>query len=196
MTRRAATFLVLALSACIPAGQQPSSVPAPATIARTPIFEIQGEGHTSGLAGSEVIAAGVVTAVVRRERDAGFFMQDPRGDDNPRTSDAIFVDMSGKDPAGLPSRGDFVEVTGTVEERGRENHLSVTLLADPALRTIRRGDALPPHVVLGNDGRPMPRGSVSSEAMQTYAPELHEGTRTTSKATARSSITYSLPARW
>ncbi|MGZ5431712.1 MAG: endonuclease/exonuclease/phosphatase family protein [Thermoanaerobaculia bacterium] len=172
MMLRATAILIVALSACTPAGQQPSSVPVPATIARTPIFEIQGEGHTSRLAGSEVIAAGVVTAVVRRERDAGFFIQDPRGDDNPRTSDAIFVDTSGNSTE-LPSPGDFVEVTGTVEERGRENHLSVTLLADPALRTIRRGDPLPTPVVLGNDGRPIPRGSVSSERMQIYAPELH-----------------------
>jgi uncharacterized protein len=168
---RAAALLILALTACIPAGQ--SSVPVPATIALTPIFEIQGEGHASGLAGSEVTAAGVVTAVVRRERDAGFFLQDPRGDDNPRTSDAVFVDMSGKDPSELPSRGDFVAVKGTVEERGRENHLSVTLLATPSVRTIRRGDPLPSPVVLGRDGRPIPRKSVSSEAMQTYSPELH-----------------------
>lgn len=172
MMRRAAALLVLALSACVPAGRHPSSVPVPAAIARTPIFEIQGEGHTSGRAGSAVVAEGVVTAVVGRERDAGFFLQDPRGDDNPRTSDAIFVDTSGTSTA-LPSRGDFVEVTGTVEERGRENLLTVTLLAGPAVRTIRRGDPLPSPVVLGNDGRPIPRRSVSSEGMQTYAPELH-----------------------
>lgn len=170
MTRHTAlSLLLLSLLACSQATQTPSAASRPIT----PIFEIQGEGHASRFAGTEVIAAGVVTAVVRRERDAGFFMQDPRGDDNPRTSDAVFVDMSGRDPIELPSLGDFVEVIGTVEERGRENQLTVTLLANPVVRTIRRGDALPTPVVLGKEGRPFPRGSVSSEAMKTYAPEGH-----------------------
>jgi uncharacterized protein len=171
--RAALSLLLLALLACSQATQPPSSATPAASRSITPIFEIQGEGHVSRLAGSLVTAAGVVTAVVRRERDAGFFMQDPRGDDNPRTSDALFVDMTGQDATELPARGDFVEVTGTVEERGREHHLSVTLLAGPAVRTIRRGDPLPPSVVVGKDGRPIPRGSVSSEAMQSYAPHLH-----------------------
>lgn len=142
-------------------------------VTHTPIFAVQGEGHTSPLLGVEVTVQGVVTAVVSRERDAGFFVQDPRGDGNPRTSDALFVDMVKRPADEIPAIGDFVEVAGIVDERGRENQLTVTVIAKPVLRIIRGGDALPAPVVIGRNGRAIPTGSVASEGMRTHAPELH-----------------------
>jgi uncharacterized protein len=53
----------------------------------TPIYEIQGEGAESPLAGERVNTVGIVTAVGL----AGFYLQDPVGDDNPLTSDGIYV---------------------------------------------------------------------------------------------------------
>ena len=51
------------------------------------IYEIQGAGHASPVAGLPVITTGIVTAV-----DAiGFYMQDPTGDGDDDTSDGIFV---------------------------------------------------------------------------------------------------------
>jgi uncharacterized protein len=144
-----------------------------APVTNTPIFAVQGEGHISPLVGTEVTVRGVVTAVVTRERDAGFFVQDPRGDGNPRTSDALFVDMASRPAEELPSIGDSVEVIGTVEERGRENQLSVTLIANPVVQTLRRGDPLPAPIAIGRGGRAIPKGSVSSEGMRVTVPETH-----------------------
>ncbi|MCA1732449.1 MAG: hypothetical protein LC732_02470, partial [Acidobacteria bacterium] len=142
-------------------------------VTHTPIFAVQGEGHTSPLLGVEVTVRGVVTAVVSRERDAGFFVQDPRGDGNPRTSDALFVDMVKRPAEEVPAIGDFVEVAGIVDERGRENQLTVTVIANPVLGIIRGGDPLPVPVVIGRNGRAIPTGSLASEGMRAYAPDLH-----------------------
>jgi uncharacterized protein len=167
MTRRP-FFLVLAASIALLIQGCATMAPVP----HTPIFAVQGEGHVSPLVGTEAAVRGVVTAVVARERDAGFFMQDPRGDGNPATSDALFVDMANRSTE-LPSVGDYVEVTGTVEERGREGHLSVTLIASPVVRTLRSGEPLPAPITIGRGGRAIPMGSVSSEGMQSMDPEVH-----------------------
>ena len=54
-------------------------------------MEIQGEGHRSAYDGQPVITTGIVTAVTSN----GFYLQDPAGDGNSRTSDAIFVHTTG-----------------------------------------------------------------------------------------------------
>lgn len=168
MTRRPAVHMIFALLVAVLHGC--ATVPPDG---RTPIHAVQGEGHSSPLLGTEVTTAGVVTAVVRRERDAGFFVQDARGDGNARTSDAVFVDMAGRPASELPSRGDLVEVTGTVEERGREGQLSTTLLTNASLAILRGGDSLPSPVVIGPAGRSIPTGLVAGDGLRTYAPERH-----------------------
>lgn len=52
-----------------------------------PIYTLQGEGATSPYRQLWVDSYGIVTGVVAD----GFYLQDPQGDDNPRTSDGIFV---------------------------------------------------------------------------------------------------------
>uniref|UniRef100_UPI003144FA30 Ig-like domain-containing protein n=1 Tax=Terrirubrum flagellatum TaxID=2895980 RepID=UPI003144FA30 len=82
----------------------------------TRIYDIQGSGHISALAGTIVTTQGVVTAIDTTsggEGSRGFYIQDPNGDGNGATSDAIFVFM----PSGtLPTPGHLVQVTGTVQE--------------------------------------------------------------------------------
>jgi predicted extracellular nuclease len=82
----------------------------------TPIYTIQGTGHTSPIAGATVITQGVVTAVDNTsggESNRGFYIQDPNGDGNAATSDGIFVFL----PSGtLPTPGHLVQVTGRVQE--------------------------------------------------------------------------------
>ena len=76
------------------------------------IFEIQGAGLSSPLVGSVVTTNdNVVTALA----PDGFFMQTPtsRSDNNPNTSDGIFV-FTGSAPG--VSVGDIVDVTGEVIE--------------------------------------------------------------------------------
>ena len=51
------------------------------------IMEIQGAGHWSEYEGQPVITQGVVTALAAN----GFYLQDPNGDGDQRTSDGVFV---------------------------------------------------------------------------------------------------------
>jgi len=78
----------------------------------TRIYSIQGNGHISPLLDQVVTTRGVVTAV-DTNGSRGFYIQDPNGDGNAATSDAVFVFL----PSGpLPTVGHLVEVTGTVSE--------------------------------------------------------------------------------
>lgn len=77
------------------------------------IAEIQGEKQISAFNNREVTVRGIVTARVRN----GFFVQTPDDqiDDNPKTSEAIFV-FTGKEPNEAATVGNLVEVTGLVSE--------------------------------------------------------------------------------
>lgn len=73
------------------------------------IYNIQGTGHTSPLVNADVVTTGVVTKVVNN----GFYLQDPVGDNNPLTSDGIFVFTS---TAPTVTAGQSVQVSGKVVE--------------------------------------------------------------------------------
>lgn len=74
------------------------------------IMQIQGSGHSSPHENeANIKTSGIVTQVV----DNGFFIQDPQGDGDDRTSDGLFV-FTGSAPT--VSVGDGVNVTGTVDE--------------------------------------------------------------------------------
>lgn len=94
-----------------PTPRNSGSAPASCGIVPTvvPIYEIQGSGATSPLAGSSVTTSGVVTRV----NNNGFFLQDPLGDGLAETSDGLFV-FTGSAPA--VAAGDLVQLTGTVAE--------------------------------------------------------------------------------
>jgi predicted extracellular nuclease len=76
------------------------------------IYDIQGSGARSPLAGQVVITEGVVTKLTNN----GFFMQDPVGDGNPLTSDGIFVFTTNAAYLATAAVGSVVAVTGTVTE--------------------------------------------------------------------------------
>lgn len=75
-----------------------------------PVYQVQGAGATSPLAGVKLTTEGVVTAKV----GSGFFIQDASGDGDPTTSDGVFVYM-GQAPVTV-AVGDLVRVAGTVTE--------------------------------------------------------------------------------
>lgn len=78
------------------------------------LYDIQGDGYLSPVSGETVETYGVVTATFyERNQIGGFFVQDPLGDDNDATSDAIFVRKRSGD---LPAVGDFVQFTGRIVE--------------------------------------------------------------------------------
>ncbi|HUO83343.1 MAG TPA: endonuclease/exonuclease/phosphatase family protein [Gammaproteobacteria bacterium] len=123
--------------------------------------QIQGAGHESPWAGRTVRTTGVVTATAAR----GFYLQDPTGDGDPATSDAVFVFTAG--PARV-SVGDRLEVAGTVHEfvpgGERTGNRSVTELTRPSLSLLDRGVPLPAEIVLGAAGRWPPASGIGAAA--------------------------------
>ncbi len=85
----------------------------------TPIYEVQGNGAASPLAGMEVSIEGVVVGDFQNNASVddgnlnGFHVQDPTGDGDASTSDGIFVFA----PGGMDvAVGDVVRVHGSVSE--------------------------------------------------------------------------------
>jgi uncharacterized protein len=75
------------------------------------VYEIQGSGAQSALAGRLVTTSGVVTRI----NNNGFFIQDLTGDGNPATSDGIFV-FTGSTAFPAVALGNLVSVTASVTE--------------------------------------------------------------------------------
>ncbi len=109
-----------------------TQVPAP-TI--THIHTVQGSGGTSPMVGSVVTVEGVVTGDFQGASPAlgGFFVQEwPATQDNdPATSEGIFVDDHGAPGEIAVAVGDVVQVTGTVAEVS-----GVTTITSPSFVVI------------------------------------------------------------
>jgi predicted extracellular nuclease len=118
------------------------------TIPVVTIMEIQGEGRRSPYEGETVTTSGVVTLFGDRGRS--FWMQDPDGDGNERTSDGIYIFRPSN--AADISVGDLVSVTGRVSEfrsSSRPADLPLTEIAFPGtVEVISNGNPLPPPVPL------------------------------------------------
>ncbi|WP_375487655.1 lamin tail domain-containing protein [uncultured Jatrophihabitans sp.] len=134
------------------------------------IHDIQGTSFVSPQNGNSVSnVAGVVTTL-RTSGSKGFWMQDPKPDANPATSEGIFV-YTGSTPA--VKVGDSVLVSGKVsdyyalgsgETLSSTSSLSVTELTAPTVTVVASGAALPAPVVIGPNTVP-----------DTYAPDLGNG---------------------
>lgn len=104
---------------------------------RLTIMEIQGDGLFSPYAGEFIETSGVVTAISANGRDA--WIQDPVGDDDPTTSDGIFVDdFNGLTPN--PVVGDLIVVTGEPEDQQFGNALPLTRINNTELVEIVSSD--------------------------------------------------------
>jgi predicted extracellular nuclease len=132
----------------------------------TPIYDIQGAGHISPEDGNSVVTQGVITAI-------GFqalYVQDPNGDGDDATSDAIFVFDFG---FGSRSVGECVELTGSASEfiggGPATGNLSTTQMFAPGIdvidceATFGPGYSFPSPVVIGLGGRTPPNVIVISE---------------------------------
>ncbi|MFI6566532.1 endonuclease/exonuclease/phosphatase family protein [Streptomyces sp. NPDC050534] len=114
------------------------------------IHDIQGSTRTSAYAGQKVTdVAGIVTGVRTYGSSRGFWMQDPNPDDNPATSEGVFVFTSSTPKAAV---GDSVTVTGTVSEYvpggTSSGNQSVTEITKPTLTTVSTGNAVPAPTVI------------------------------------------------
>ncbi|SHE70423.1 endonuclease/exonuclease/phosphatase family protein [Streptoalloteichus hindustanus] len=126
------------------------------------IHDIQGVTRLSPLRGQKVKdVPGVVTAVRSFGASRGFWFQDPEPDDDPRTSEGLFVFTGNQTPQVRP--GDSVLVSGTVaefrplgngEKPDSSPNQSITQLTDARWTTTGSGLPLPEAERLGPDTVP------------------------------------------
>ncbi len=123
------------------------------------IMQIQWVDQHSPLTAETVQTAGIVTGVA--VENPGYWIQDPKGDGDPATSDGLFVVWGGKPPAPpMPKVGDLVQVIGKVQEVGRGIEFPRTQIqAMMAAEVLSQGNPLPEPVELtdlpdvdGNEG--------------------------------------------
>lgn len=133
--------------------------PAPVEMAVTPISEVQGSGDISPFSGQDVSLVGIVTGDFQ-DGDAddsrnlrGFYMQAEVPDDDPATSDGIFI-FDGNTPEVDVSVGQKVEVSGAVEERFGETQVSAATVIVSGTGTYQAAKlALPVTTRLNSDGQ-------------------------------------------
>ncbi|WP_405878988.1 endonuclease/exonuclease/phosphatase [Streptomyces sp. NBC_01136] len=129
---------------------------APAHADTVHIHDIQGTTRTSPYAGQKVTdVAGIVTAVRTYGSSKGFWIQDPNPDDNPATSEGVFVFTSSTPKVAV---GDSVTVTGTVSEYvpggASSGNQSLTEITKPTITVVSSGNAVPAPTVI--DSRSVP----------------------------------------
>ena len=132
------------------------------------IWEIQGAGHVSPHLGARLRTSGIVTAVTNN----GFYLQDPAGDGDDRTSDGIFV-YTRKKPG--VAAGEGVSVSGKVGEYvpggARTNNLSITQIGgSPSVTVVSSGNPLPLPVVVGASGRRPPAEIIDDDRFTRFDP--------------------------
>ncbi len=144
-------------------GTQLDGTPFSGCIFGTPvtIMDIQGTAHLSTYEGQTVQTSGIVTIV----RNSSFYLQDPLGDGNDATSDAIVV-FTGSTPT--VAVGDAVTVVGEVDEfysgGSGTGNLSTTELVNVAVTVNSSGNALPSATILGNGGRIPPNTIIDDDS--------------------------------
>jgi predicted extracellular nuclease len=149
-------------------GSEPGSdgeTPVPDTLA---IYDIQGAAHTSPYEGQNVTTSGVVTAIDSN----AFFVQDPLGDGDPMTSDAIYVYTSSTPTVEI---GDQVEISGAVSEYtpggSASGNLSTTQFYRPDILVVSRHNILPDPVIIGEGGRTPPQQVIDDDQLAVFDPQ-------------------------
>ncbi|MBE8473146.1 endonuclease/exonuclease/phosphatase family protein [Streptomyces justiciae] len=115
------------------------------------IHDIQGTTRISPYAGQKVAdVSGVVTGIRTYGSSKGFWIQDPNADDNPATSEGVFV-FTSSTPKGV-AVGDLVTVSGTVSEYvpggTSSGNQSITEITKPTTTVVSSGNAVPAAVVV------------------------------------------------
>jgi hypothetical protein len=144
--------------------------PSPGTVTSTPteppvdakIHDVQGAAHRSPLTGKLVQN---VTGVVTAKSTNGFWFQDPQPDDNPATSEGVFVFTSS---APTVSVGDAVTVQGMVAEfrpggSGGTTNLTTTEITNPKIAVTGTAD-VPAPTIVGPGGRVPPSTVIDNDS--------------------------------
>ncbi|MET9799993.1 endonuclease/exonuclease/phosphatase family protein [Streptomyces sp. NPDC006368] len=152
----------------------------------TRIHDIQGSTRISPLAGRQVTGVPGVVTGVRTYGSKGFWFQDPQADDDPATSEGLFV-YTGSAPT--VAVGDAVTVSGTVTEYipggTSSGNQSLTQISKPTVTVVSSGNPLPTATVVSArsvpsayapEGDPAAGGSINGRTLQprTYALDYYE----------------------
>lgn len=183
-------ILFIAISACNELPAQPTDAPADQTTATAtkqeeptppsteepqydfsdgmPISEIQGAGHKTQYHG-EIIdnIYGIVTTI----SGEGFYIQSPTPDDDPATSEGLFIYNPGLQRVKV---GDLVKVTGKAVESypdGGNGGLSITQITFADTEILSHDHPLPAPIVLGEGGRPVPSEIIDDDRLEVFDPE-------------------------
>ncbi len=137
----------------------------------TTIRDVQGAGHLSPLAGTNVSGVqGIVTAKRSGVSPRGFYMQDPSPDANDATSEGIFVFTSSAPTVNV---GDAVSVSGRVSEFRAGGATSANLTGTQigsasgvplVVTAISVNNPLPPTTFIGAGGRIPPAEIIENDA--------------------------------
>ena len=137
------------------------------------IHDIQGRGHVTPYLRQEVEGVrGIVTAVTL---GTGFYMQCPEPDDDPGTSEGIFVDTTTRLDVAV---GDLVSVSGRADEQytvsaGRGD-LPITVLRRVDVEVLRHGQTVPAPTVIGTGGRIPPGEVICDDADGSVADSFYD----------------------
>ncbi|WP_144561720.1 DUF6359 domain-containing protein [Bacillus mycoides] len=134
------------------------------------IHDIQGKSHVSPYDGKTVRnVEGVVTALDKY----GFYMEDSQPDNDPATSEGIYVYKKDANVA----IGDLVQVDGEVEEfigpgyaEKFETDLLITEIKASRAVVKEKNQQLPPAVVLGENGIKIPDQIIDNDAFGVFDP--------------------------
>ncbi|MFI8705955.1 DUF6359 domain-containing protein [Bacillus sp. NPDC077411] len=134
------------------------------------IHDIQGKSHISSYNGKDVKA---VTGIVTQVDKSGFYMQDPQSDEDPATSEGIYVY---KKDSGVKV-GDLVSVDGQVEEFIGQGYadrfdtdLSITEIKAKYVIVKESNQKLPEAVVLGENGVKIPDTIIDNDGFGIFDP--------------------------
>ena len=181
-----AAVVSAALAAGLLAGAGGAAAEDSATAAGVRIHDIQGTTRVSPLVGQQVTGVTGVVTGVRTYGSRGFWIQDPQADDDPATSEGLFVFTSSVPTVAV---GDAVSVNGTVGEYVpgglNSGNQSLTQLAKPAVTVVSSGNPVPAPVTISAfsvpdeytpEGDPAAGGSVNGLTLdpESYALDYYE----------------------
>ncbi|MEU3399255.1 endonuclease/exonuclease/phosphatase family protein [Streptomyces filamentosus] len=183
-TAAVSAVVAAALAAGLLVGSQSAAADTEAAVR---IHDIQGTTRVSPLAGKQVTGVtGIVTGVRTYGSSRGFWMQDPQGDDDPATSEGLFVFTSSTPKVAV---GDAVSVNGTVTEYVvgglSSGNQSLTQLSRPQVTVVSQGNEVPAPVTIAPwsvpdaytpAGDPADGGSINNLPLEpgTYALDYYE----------------------
>ncbi|OKK08527.1 endonuclease/exonuclease/phosphatase [Streptomyces sp. CB03234] len=185
-TAAVSAVVATALAAGLLAAGTATATADEATATAIRIHDIQGTTRISPLAGQQVSGVSGIVTGVRTYGSRGFWFQDPQGDDNPATSEGVFV-YTGSVPT--VAVGDAVTVSGTVTEYvpggTSSGNQSLTQITRPTVTVTSSGNPLPAPTTItarsvpsayAPEGDPAAGGSINGLTLQpgSYALDHYE----------------------